>query len=112
MKMHYTEIKQAAERYANIARLHPNQFWAVYLLSAANMINALVETSERRFVAALPMIDVEADGDNGVILKELASRSAASVNGTAPEPVQKLPAAETLPSRSKRSVIAFDGDLV
>jgi len=62
VKMLYMDIKLAAEKYAHLARMHPDQFWAVQLLSAANMITALVDQSEKRWINGEPLIDVDTDG--------------------------------------------------
>lgn len=62
-QMHYQDIKMASERYAHTARMHPNDFWAVLLLSAANIIDALVDQSEKRYLGSTSMIDVETDAD-------------------------------------------------
>lgn len=73
MRMHYTEIKQTAERYQKIAKAHPNEFWAVYLFSAANMVAALCDQSEARYHKDRPMIDVDGEGDSAQLLKAHAN---------------------------------------
>ena len=62
MKMMYTDIKLAAEKYAHTARMHPDQFWSIMLLSAANMIAALCDQSEKRWIGGEAMIDVDTEG--------------------------------------------------
>ena len=65
-----------ADRYKDVARMHPREFWSVYLLSAANMIDALCDQSERRFLeGSHALVVCDGEGDCQTELDRLAAKS-------------------------------------